>query len=250
VVKNVAGFDLPRLFVGSLGTLGLITRVTFRLHPLPEASATVAVSPISGAQTRAVVAAARDAQLEPGSVTLLAGDGRPRLGVRFEGFGPGVRQQAERFLGLAAALGLGGDLLDVAGAEAFWARCEAARSSGGVRVRLAAPPSALEAVLDGAIAPLAGGLGSCWAVLDPWAGGGFAGGAPADTAAAVAALTRARQALVAARGSLSLAAAPTQVRAGFDAWGAPPAAIEVMRRLKARLDPERRLAPGRFVGGI
>ena len=41
VVKNVAGFDLPRLLVGSLGTLGLITTVTFRLHPLPEASATV-----------------------------------------------------------------------------------------------------------------------------------------------------------------------------------------------------------------
>ena len=41
VVKNVAGFDLPKLMVGSLGTLGLIATATFRLHPLPEESATL-----------------------------------------------------------------------------------------------------------------------------------------------------------------------------------------------------------------
>lgn len=250
VVKNVAGFDLPRLFVGSLGTLGLITSVTFRLHPLPEASATATVDRPSGAQVRAVVVAIREAQLDPTSVTLLVGPGGTRLGVRFEGFGPGVRQQAERLTGLGAPLGLRFDLLDGAGAETFWARHEAARTSGSVRVRLAAPPSALEAVLDGAVGPLVGALGQGWAVLDPWAGAGFAGGTPADTAAAVAALLRARGVQVALGGTLTMAAAPPEVRAGFDPWGAPPAAVEVMRRLKARLDPEGRLAPGRFVGGI
>jgi len=250
VVKNVAGFDLPRLFVGSLGTLGLITSVTFRLHPLPEASATVAVEAITGAQARALVVATREAQLEPTSVMLLAGAGRLRLAVRFEGFGPGVRQQAERFTALVRAAGLRGELLDGAGAAAFWAGHEAARSSGAVRVRLAAPPSALEAVLAGAISPLVGALGQGWAVLDPWVGCGFAGGTPAEAAAAAALLTGARRALGALGGSLTLAAAPLEVRAGFDAWGAPPAAVEVMRRLKARLDPEGRLAPGRFVGGI
>jgi glycolate oxidase FAD binding subunit len=250
VVKNVAGFDLPRLFVGSLGTLGLITRVTFRLHPLPEASATVTVAHITGAQARAVVTATRDAQLDPSSVTLLLGQGGLRLGVRFEGFGPGVRQQAERFTGLLTALGLRGELLDGAGAEAFWARHEAARTSGAVRVRVAAPPSALQAAVERAIGPLAEGLGQGWAVLDPWIGCGFAGGGAADPVSAVAALTQARRALVALQGTLTLAAAPPQVRAGFDPWGAPPASIEVMRRLKARFDPERRLAPGRLVGGI
>jgi glycolate oxidase FAD binding subunit len=142
VVKNVAGFDLPRLFVGSLGTLGLITTVTFRLHPLPEASATVTVDQPTGAQVRAVVVAVREAQLDPTSVTLLAGPEGLSLGVRFEGFGPGVRQQAERLTGLGSALGLRFDLLEPAGAEAFWARHEAARTSGAVRVRLAAPRSA------------------------------------------------------------------------------------------------------------
>lgn len=250
VVKNVAGFDLPRLLVGSLGTLGLITSATFRLHPLPEVSATVVVEPIAGGQARALVVATREAQLDPTSVMLLARSGQLRLGVRFEGFEPGVRQQTERFSGVVSALGLRRELLGVGQAEAFWADHEAARTSGAVRVRLAAPPSALEALLDGAVGPLLSGLGQGWAVLDPWVGCGFAGGDPPDPASATAALTLARRALLALGGSLTLAAAPPELRAGFDPWGAPPAAVEVMRRLKARLDPEGRLAPGRFVGGI
>jgi glycolate oxidase FAD binding subunit len=210
----------------------------------------VTVDRPTGAQVRAVVVAVREAQLDPTSVTLLAGPEGLSMGVRFEGFGPGVRQQAERLTGLGQALGLRFDLLEAAGAEAFWTRHEAARTSGAVRVRVAAPPSAIEAVLDGAAGPIIGGLGKGWAVLDPWVGAGFAGGTGADTASTVAALTRARRALVALGGSLTLASAPPEVRAGFDPWGAPPAAIDVMRQLKGRLDPEGRLAPGRFVGGI
>jgi len=250
VVKNVAGFDLPRLLVGSLGTLGLITAATFRLHPLPEAAATVAVEGPGGAEVRAVVTGLREAQLEPSSVTLLAGPAGLRLGVRFEGFGPGVRQQAERLLALGAGLGLGCQRLDEAAAEAFWAGHDALRTSGAVRVRLAAPPSALPAVLDQVLRPLQGALDQAWAVLDPVVGVGYAGGTPAVAAPARAALERARGAITALRGTLVLAAAPPEVRAGFDAWGAPGPAIQVMRRLKAQLDPDGRLAPGRFVGGL
>src|SRR3712207_9037720 len=43
VVKNVAGYDLSKLFTGSLGTLGLIAACNFRLHPRPEAARIVAV---------------------------------------------------------------------------------------------------------------------------------------------------------------------------------------------------------------
>jgi len=250
VVKNVAGFDLPRLFVGSLGTLGLITSVTFRLHPLPEASATVAVEGPSPVQVRALVKALREAQLEPSSVTLLAEGGALRLGVRFEGFGPGVRQQAARLVDLAGRAGLSPAALDDGAAAALWARHDALRTSGEVRLRLAAPPSALEAVLRDAVGPLAGALGGAWAVLDPVVGCGFAGGEAPDLARALGALGQARAALEARGGSLTLTAAPAAVRAGFDAWGAPPPSLEVMRRLKARLDPEGRLAPGRFVGGL
>jgi glycolate oxidase FAD binding subunit len=250
VVKNVAGFDLPRLFVGSLGTLGLVTAATFRLHPLPEASTTVAVDRPAPAQVRALVVALREAQLEPASAMLLLEGGAPRLGVRFEGFGPGVRQQAERLAALASRAGLVAERLDAAAAAAFWGRHDALRTSGAVRLRLGAPPAALEGVVRDAVGPLAAALDGAWAALDPLVGAGFAGGTPADLPRALAALGQARTALEARRGALTLAAAPPEVRAGFDAWGSTPASLEVMRRLKARLDPEGRLAPGRFVGGL
>ena len=250
VVKNVAGFDLSRLFVGSLGTLGLITSATFRLHPLPEASATVIVERPAPGEVRALVNGLRQAQLEPTSVTLLAARGESRLGLRFEGFGPGVRQQSERLLALAAKLGLHPEAADDAGAAAFWASCDAARISGTVRTRFTAPPSALEPVLQGVVAPLAGGLDQGWAVLEPALGAGCAGGTPSDLPRALAALGQARRAAEGLRGSLALSAAPAEVRAGFPAWGTPPGALQVMQQLKARFDPEGRLAPGRFVGGI
>jgi glycolate oxidase FAD binding subunit len=60
----------------------------------------------------------------------------------------------------------------------------------------------------------------------------------------------ARAALLPLSGHLVLAAAPPAVRARVDPWGPAPGSIAIMRRLKELLDPERRLAPGRFVGGI
>ena len=66
-----------------------------------------------------------------------------------------------------------------------------------------------------------------------------------DVAAAVNA---AREALP--QGSVVLHAAPAEVRASVDVWGSPPAALSLMAQMKDRLDPGRRLAPGRFVGGL
>src|SRR5215468_4722777 len=94
VVKNVAGFDLPKVACGSLGTLGLVAAAAFRLHPLPEAVQTVLVPSIGPEQVVAVIAAVRAAQLEPTCAVALttsgasgaarAGAGAFDLGVRFE----------------------------------------------------------------------------------------------------------------------------------------------------------------------
>jgi len=248
VVKNVAGFDLPRLLVGSLGTLGLVATVTFRLHPLPEAEETVILEVPGADGVREAVRALREAQLEPAAASLLAEGGRLRLGVRFEGFGPGVAQQVERLRALAGPRGFAAERLDRAGAERFWAHHAALRSEGAIRARIAAPPSALPAVVREVVEPLRQVLGG-GAALEPLLGvGTVAGEAPAPEAAA--ALERAREVLRARGGSLVLAEAPAAVRAALDPWGPPPGSLAVMRRLKAELDPDGRLAPGRFVGGI
>jgi len=246
VVKNVAGFDLPRLMCGSLGSLGLVAEVVFRLHPLPEASATVAVGGLSPAEVRALTRATLDAQLEPSAVAALQeGDGRFRLAIRFEGFAPGVREQTERLLALDAR----GERLTGADEAALWARHDALRAEGDVRAKAAFRPAALEEAVR-ALETVTATLGAGVLVLYPTLGIGFAGGRLVRADATRSAIAGARATLRPGNGSLVLAAAPAGLRAVVDAWGDAPPALEGMRRLKRELDPDGRLAPGRVVGGF
>jgi glycolate oxidase FAD binding subunit len=250
VVKNVAGFDVPRLLVGSLGTLALIATVTVRLHPLPEREATVLVPRLQPGDVRALVSAMVEAQLEPSSVVASVDGDRLQLGVRFEGFGPGVAQQTERWVAKVAARKHEPERLDEAAARAFWERHDDVRTRGALRARAAAPPAALAEVVRSVLRPLLGTLRNGAAVLYPTLGLAFASGDPGEAGPTAAALGGARAALGPLGGSLVLCAAPAEIRARAGAWGAPPASIAVMRRVKDELDPDHRLAPGRFVGGI
>ena len=126
VVKNVAGFDLPKLACGSLGTLGLIAGATFRLHPLPEASETVVVAGLSAEEVVATVARARSAQLEPAALAALRGASGFDLALCFEGFGNGVEQQVARLRQLAP---------NARTDEAIWERHDAIRTGGPLRRR-------------------------------------------------------------------------------------------------------------------
>ena len=252
VVKNVAGFDLPKLMVGSLGTLGLIATATFRLHPIPEEAATLRSPGLRSADVTALVARIRQAQLEPDSVVAFrTGSDRFDLAVRFEGFARGVTEQRERFAALVAKeLRVDCEALDRAGAEALWARHDAVRRRGSFRAKLAALPTRFEEVERRSLAPLSAALGSSECVWYPTLGLGFLGGDPATAAAVAAAVSSARSALAERGGTIVVLAAPDDVRSATDVWGPPPAAVSLMRGVKSRLDPERRLAPGRFVGGI
>lgn len=246
VVKNVAGFDLARLLVGSLGTLALVTSVTWRLHPLPEARATLLLPGLAAAQLRSLVHETLSARLAPAAVAALATEDGFDGAVRFEGFGPGVEQQSRRLLDLSARLGLRAEPLDDGRARAFWARHGGARVLGPFRAKLSAPPAAIEpaaAALDLLRRALPGGSG----VWYPTLGLGFVGGAAASADALVAAAAEARALLAALGGALVVHDAPADVRARLDVWGTLPAALDLMRRLKARLDPHALLAPGRFL---
>jgi glycolate oxidase FAD binding subunit len=251
VVKNVAGFDLPKLMVGSLGTLGLITTATFRLHPLPEEETTLLLTGRSAADVRALGSRIKDAQLEPSSVVATSREGGAYdVAVRFEGFRAGVEEQRDR---LAASLRSGGeacDILDEAGASRFWSEHGELRSAPPLRAKLAALPSSVEIlsrdVLPGLAAAMPGLRFAWYATL----GLGFVGAAPADPVDAAAAIGSAREKVTGLGGSLVLEAAPQAVRTLVDSWGPPSPALALMRSVKERLDPERRLGPGRFVGGI
>jgi len=259
VVKNVAGFDLPKLMVGSLGTLGFIATVTFRLHPRPETERTVLFPDLDADAVRQVALALRQAQLEPGAVAALVHeggddlgvrfDGRFELGVRFEGFEAGVRQQAMKLLDLATGQRWRAESIGAETARAFWARHDDAReSSAGFRAKLAAQPMDLERVANAAIGSLFAALEVPRCVCYPTLGLAFVAGEVRIAGQVAAAVSAAREAVP--EGSVVIHAAPPDVRAAVDVWGPPPAALPLMRAVKQRLDPARRLAPGRFVGGL
>ena len=226
VVKNVAGFDLPKVACGSLGTLGMIANATFRLHPLPEASATVRFDGLTPEGVFALVKRARDAQLEPTSVVAISGYS---LAFRFEGFAKGVEQQTSR---------LGGERDD----GSFWQRHDAIRASGSLRVRIAALPSQI-AEVDKAIAPLLGALRNASFAWYATLGLGFVSGDVDDADGA-------SRSLLAARRSLSVVVEKAPSEMHVEVWGPIPNSFPIMEQLKLRFDPERRLNPGRFVGGL
>jgi glycolate oxidase FAD binding subunit len=260
VVKNVAGYDLAKLFCGSLGTLGMAAEVIFRLHPVPAAAAVVTLGVEGPEQAGEATRRLRGTTLEPSAVELTVDEfGWPgRLTVLFEGIRPGVEAQA------AAAAELLGPLGEAAVAGP--GQTEAALSQLG-----ALPFEKAEYALKATFPPaeLAGVLTDLAGMGRRWSGGPVSahaatgvlwlasaareGDLPADSPAfgwAVTAITEARERLDARGGSLVLVKASPELKRAVDVWGPPGDAIGLMRRVKERFDPGRRLSPGRFVGGI
>jgi len=250
VVKNVAGFDLPKMMVGSLGTLGLVATATLRLHPLPDSDVTLISRARTARGVRELVAAMRGAQLEPVAVAALSANQGLDLGIRFEGFEAGVKEQADRTLALAAKNAAACDVLSEAEARAFWERHDALRTAGPLRAKIAMLPSAFEEFFERVLPALGAALSDAACASYPALGISFVSGVPSDDDAVAAAIAKIREFLAPAGGSLVLEETPDGVRAHADPWGPAPASFGLMRALKDRLDPDGRLNPGRFVGGL
>src|SRR5204863_7556855 len=94
VVKNVAGYDLPKLATGAFGTLGVITQATFRLHPLPRHTRTLTVRLENLSELQRFMLAVQDSRLAHAALQArLAGDTAPEADLLLEGTEAGITAQ-------------------------------------------------------------------------------------------------------------------------------------------------------------
>jgi glycolate dehydrogenase FAD-binding subunit len=257
VVKSVTGYDVPKLLVGSLGTLGVLVEATLRLHPMPPATRSWQVGLSSPAVAGAFLAALLGSPLQPDRAALLDATGLRRAGLTADplalllsigSVAEAVEQQGRTLEALATGHGARVEPI----AEPAWSALGAAVDAP-ILLRLASEPRRL---LDWAAAGQAAAerLGVEMALLAQPGHGvlQMAVGSSRDLRPLGEELVRPlRTAVEAEGGSLVVERAPIELKRSCDVWGSIQAEIvSIMKRIKSEFDPEDVLSPGRFVGGL
>jgi len=261
-VKNVSGYDMTKLFIGSLGTLGVITEVTFRLIPPPEAGKTVLASFSELAPAANVIAKMLDSELLPAAIELFNPSGAEQLGMPAEHILLAVdiedvaeaterqKGQIKRLCETEASLHV--SIVEGRERNSLWERIRdwallAQEESVSLKVNVPIgkvaetfqkiEASAQKLQLDSALMSHAGS-GIVYATLT---------GRMGEFETAVAEITDIAQE---AGGSSVVENAPVDIKHNIDVWGKPGADVTLMRQIKEQFDPKGLLNPGRFVGRI
>ena len=239
VIKNVAGYDLPKLYAGSFGTLGLILEVVVRLHPLPERTLSVVGSSTDPDAISAAAWGLADSALEPEALDVRWGTAGTVL-VRVAG--SEAVALAERARKLIAEHGIDGELLE--DDEEVWrAQREGQRSASGAVLRVSAKPAMLADVFRVAQAVGAGVVGRAahgvsWLRFEA-----------RSEDELIDAIDRVRSELE--PGYSTLLDAPSAVRQRIDPFGLHGLPEQrLMRSVKERFDPGNACNPGLMGAGI
>lgn len=242
VVKNVAGYDLPKLATGALGTLGIITQAVFRLHPKAQYAKTLSVAFTTPEAIWSLMEAAAQSKLTPAAMQIRMGSGSvTKLEALFEGTSAGVALQQERFRSLMSEA-----LVQEEQPTVWKARDELWEPSGDFAIaKLSVLPSEIAHISE--LVRIVVGAELRWQAVWYSTGIGWLRleGAPENVQAALAEL-RAR--VERQDGSLVILRQPAH--ASLEAWGDVGTAKDLMLALKNQFDPKRILNRGRFIAGI
>ncbi len=255
VVKNVAGYDLCKLYIGSLGTLGIILEATFKLAPLPRAERTVLAAFETPARACAFAAELQRCGLALAALQLLnpaaasathlrSPSGLWALGLDLAGT-PQAVERSLREIG-ELAQGAAADLLDVANGTKVWESAGhlSLTADHALSCKATALPTRMPSLIDSLEAagepphilalPTVGVLYASWPHLD-------------DPEEAIRRLRTATSDIV---GSLVVEVCPLDLKRRLDVFGEPPPSFDLMRRVKQQFDPNGVLSPGRHVGRL
>ena len=252
VVKNVAGYDLSKLFTGSLGTLGVIAEANFRLHPIRETARTVFLEVDDHAKIANAVQELTHSSLSQFVLDALEmrwEGGRGVIAALFEGIEPAVEAQSSAATEVLRSHGEA-NVLDVDDGEEFWERfARRPWDAGDVGLKIGAPPSNLTAVLDSVVG--AAERAGVEVSLSGHAGTGvtFAGLSGGEDAL-VEVIEEVREIRLRRGGSVVVQEAPLTIKERLDVWGSGGDYLGLTRRVKEKFDPGYILNPGRFLGGI
>ncbi|MEG4090679.1 FAD-binding oxidoreductase [Microcoleus sp. Pol12B4] len=249
VVKNVAGYDLMKLFTGAYGTLGVISQVTFRVYPLPESSGTVVLTGETNALAQATQILLSSA-LTPTAVDLVSPDLVAQLGlgksqgliVRFQSIAESVKEQSARLLEVGEKLGLQANICGDNDENQLWQKLPETvwnrANYSAIICKIGVRPSEAVKLLEE------------FPVQDALIHAGSGLGVLRFETARAETLLQIRRGCEAKGGFLTILTAPNDLKQQFDVWGYTGSAIDLMRRIKQQFDPENILSPHRFISGI
>jgi glycolate oxidase FAD binding subunit len=230
VVKNVAGFDLHKVLLGSFGTLGVITEVTLRLFPLPVAAESLQRT-IPRKALREILGRIRESRARPAWTVIEDGPHGRVLHMLFEGEEAAVEDHLREVNGILERAGAGPERKD--GVEGMRRRIREFPHSvpGRIPCRMGIPSSGIPDLLDA----LSGGHGMAHAES------GLVYASVQGDVEGVRSMARERGGYLVVEGPGGK---------GLDVWGPPREDLFLMEALKREFDPKGTLSPGRFLGRI
>src|SRR6266849_2773912 len=244
VVKNVAGYDLPKLVTGAFGTLGVITRAVFRLHPLPRAAKTSSFAAENSADMQKHILAIQDSQLAHTSLQIRCAVGElPAADILFEATDAGLAAQESQLRKLLCST-----RVDQSSENIWSARQDLwnSTSNNTLLAKISQLPTDIAKTLD-SLKAIDDSRKVTWQIVLQAAGIGMLRleGDPAQLSVAAEQL---RTDLQSRGGALVVLRRPPEIYS-LDAWGSVGDSVSLMRAVKHQLDPKSTLNPGRFLGG-